>query len=195
MNNIYLEISKLSDKFREMSYGLCQDKEKINDAVQELMLYFMQMNPETLKGIWEKDGKDGLIRYGAVVLRRSLTSKRSPFYYKYEKYYTRVDRIRGNGSSSITRIDYAGDNTYYQNISNIAAEELETYQWQKLDQIDKQLDKLESWYDRELFKLYYYEEGNTLDSLAAKTKISRNSLFTTIDKVRTILKEQLNEDV
>ena len=53
MNKIYLEISKLSDKFREMSYGLCQDKEKINDAVQELMLYFMQMNPETLKGIWE----------------------------------------------------------------------------------------------------------------------------------------------
>ena len=70
MNNIYLEISKLSDKFREMSYGLCQDKEKINDAVQELMLYFMSMNPETLKGIWDKDGKDGLIRYGAVVLRR-----------------------------------------------------------------------------------------------------------------------------
>jgi len=194
MNNIYLEISKLSDKFREMSYGLCQDKEKINDAVQELMLYFMQMNPETLKGIWEKDGKDGLIRYGAVVLRRSLTSVRSPFYYKYEKYYTHIDRFMGNGSTSITNVDYGGDNNYYQNISNIANEELETYQWQKLDQIDKQLDKLDSWYDRELFKLYYYE-GNTLNSLAAKTKISRNSLFTTIDKVRTILKEQLNEDV
>jgi predicted DNA-binding protein YlxM (UPF0122 family) len=54
------------------------------------------------------------------------------------------------------------------------------------------LDKLDSWYDRELFKLYYYE-GNTLDSLAAKTKISRNSLFTTIDKVRDILKNKLNE--
>ena len=65
---------------------------------------------------------------------------------------------------------------------------------QKLEQIDRQLDKLESWYDRELFKLYYYE-GNTLDSLAAKTKISRNSLYTTIDKVRTILKKELNEDV
>ena len=58
--------------------------------------------------------------------------------------------------------------------------------------IDVELDKLDSWYDRELFKLYYYE-GNTLDSLAAKTKISRNSLFTTIDKVREILKKELNE--
>ena len=57
MNKIYLEISKLSDKFREMSYGITQDKERIDDAVQELMLYFLMMNAETLKNIWEKDGK------------------------------------------------------------------------------------------------------------------------------------------
>ena len=38
-------------------------------------------------------------------------------------------------------------------------------------------------------------QGETLDSLAAKTRISRNSLFTTIDKVRTILKKELNEDI
>ena len=69
------------------------------------------------------------------------------------------------------------------------------FKWlHKLEIIDVELDKLDNWYDRELFKLYYYE-GNTLDSLAKKTKISRNSLFTTIDKVRTILKNELNEDV
>ena len=38
MNKIYLEISNLSSKFREMCYGLTQDEEAINDAVQELML-------------------------------------------------------------------------------------------------------------------------------------------------------------
>jgi len=59
--------------------------------------------------------------------------------------------------------------------------------------IDNEIDKL-YWYDKELFKLYYYE-GNTLDSLAEKTKISRNSLFTTIDKVRNILKKKLNETI
>ena len=53
MTEIYLEISKLSDKFRTMCYGLTTDKEQIDDAVQELMMYFMQMNPETLKNIWE----------------------------------------------------------------------------------------------------------------------------------------------
>ena len=48
------------------------------------------------------------------------------------------------------------------------------------------------WYDAELFKLYYYE-NNTLDSLAEKTGISRNSIHTTISKVRKQLKENLNE--
>ena len=64
------------------------------------------------------------------------------------------------------------------------------YQWTKLEQIDEILDGLEYWYDREIFKLYYYK-GNTLDSLAKKTGISRNSLFTTIDKVRTKIKEEI----
>jgi len=63
----------------------------------------------------------------------------------------------------------------------------------KIEQIDKVLDDV-YWYDKKIFELYYYE-GNTLDSLAAKTKISRNSIFNTIDKVRTIIKKKINEDV
>ena len=157
------------------------------------MLYFLSMNPETLKGIWDKDGEEGIIRYGAVVLRRSLTSKRSPFYYKYKKYYTHMDSFRYNSSTTISDTDFTGNGNHYKDISNLPNEEV-SYQWTKLEEIDKALEGLDSWYDRELFKLFYYE-GNTLDSLAAKTKISRNSLFTTIDKVRTILKKKLNEDV
>ena len=194
MNKIYLEIAKLTDKFRTMSYRLTTDENKINEAVQELMLYFMQMNPTTLKSIYDKDGVDGLTRYGAVALRRALTSKRSNFYYKYEKYYTRIDSFTNNVSVSSNHLDYGNDNSYYMSLSNIPNAEVDNAQLHKLEIIDKQLDKLENWYDRELFKLYYYE-GNTLDSLAKKTKISRNSLFTTIDKVRTILKNELNEDV
>jgi len=191
MNKIYLEISKLSDKFRTMCYGITKDKEDIDNAVQELMMYFMQMNPETLKSIWKKDGQEGIIRYGAVVLRRALTSPRSPFYYKYKKYYSHIDN-----SIYTLSCTYSDDNLYFDNnvsksLHNIPNEEV-NYQWTKLEEIDKILDK-QNWYDRKLFQLYYYE-GNTLDSLAEKTKISRNSLFTTIDKVRTILKKELSED-
>tara|TARA_R110002033_G_scaffold94288_1_gene143416 strand:+ start:18 stop:557 length:540 start_codon:yes stop_codon:yes gene_type:complete len=179
MNKIYLEISNLSSKFREMCYGLTQDEEAINDAVQELMLYYLQMNPETLKGIWEKDGQDGLIRYGAVVLRRSLTSARSPFYYKYKKYYTHVQ--------DFYETDYTKGRQ--QTIYNMP-EVIEEYKWTKLEEIDQVLDK-QTWYDKKIFEIYY--SGETLDSLASKTGISRNSLFTTIDKVREILKKELNE--
>ena len=157
------------------------------------MLYFLQMNPDTLKGIWEKDGKEGLIRYGAVVLRRSLTSVRSPFYYKYEKYYTNIDNSVYSCSTTFNSDDVVYHHNNHKNLSNIPNQEVDSFQWEKLEQIDKVLEK-QTWYDKKIFELYYYE-GNTLDSLAAKTRISRNSLFTTIDKVREILKKELNEDV
>ena len=185
MTEIYLEISKLGDKFRTMCYGITKDKEQIDDSVQELMMYFMQMNPTTLKNIWEKDGQEGIIRYGAVVLRRALTSTRSPFYYKYKKYYTNLQYRTSNCTQSNL-------NDFYNSIYNTPEEVITEYQWQKLEKIDKELDKL-NWYDKKIFELYYYE-GNTLDSLAEKTRISRNSLFTTIDKVRTILKKELSDE-
>ena len=190
MNKIYLEISKLTDKFRTMAYGLTTDENKINEAVQELMLYFLHMNPSTLSSIWEKDGIDGITRYGAVALRRALTSTRSNFYYKYEKYYTHIDSSVYNSNSSDTNEYFIPDGCRYKDISNIPNKEVDNHKLNKLEEIDKALDDL-YWYDRELFKLYY--SGETLDSLAAKTKISRNSLFTTIDKERTILKKKLNE--
>ena len=184
MNNIYNEIAQLTDKFKDMCYGLTTDKNDIENAVQELMMYFLTMNKQVLKDIYTKDGKQGIIKYGAVVLKRALTSPRSPFYYKYKKFYT---NLQYNTSNS-TRENM---NDFYNNIYNVPETIVNEYQWQKLEQIDIELDKM-YWYDRDVFKLYYYE-GNTLDSLAEKTKISRNSLFITIDKVRTKLKEVLDE--
>ena len=192
MNKIYLEISKLGDKFRTMCYGITKDKERIDDAVQELFLYLMQMNPDVLKTIYEKDGIDGIIRYGAVVLKRALTSKRSPFYYKYEKYYSHIDSASYSSSTTFSRDDVTYNVANNKNIANLPNQE-ESEQWKKLQQIDVILDK-QNWYDKKIFELYYYEEGNTLDSLAKKTKISRNSLFTTIDKVRAILKKELADE-
>ena len=77
------------------------------------------------------------------------------------------------------------------NLYNIPNPE-EYVQWQKLELIDQALEDNFYWYDIDVFKLYYYE-GNTLTGLAKKTGISRNSLFTTIDKVREQLKEIFDE--
>ena len=193
MTDIYIEISKLTDKFRQMCYGLTNDENKINEAVQELMLYFLQMNQDTLRNIWEKDGKKGVLKYGAVALRRALRSPRSNFYYKYEKYYTHIYSNNFICSTTDDELNTFSSDSNYQNVYNIPQEEADNSSLEKLEKIDLALDQMH-FYDRELFKLYYYE-GNTLDSLAEKTRISRNSLFTTIDKVRNILKKKLNENV
>lgn len=189
MTEIYLEISKLSDKFRTMAFGLNPDENEVNEAVQELMIYFLQMNPETLKAIYDKDGIDGVTRYGAVALRRALTSPRSNYYYKYKKYYTHIDSL----TSAVTYDEMeTGETIPSKHLYNLPNDITNSYQWTSLEKIDSALDSF-SWYDRKIFELYYYEEGNTLDSLAKKTGISRNSLFTTIDKVRTELKHKLSE--
>ena len=188
MNDIYLEISKLSDKFRTMAYGLISDENEVNEAVQELLLYLLQMNPTTLKTIYEKDGIDGVTRYGAVALRRALTSPRSNYYYKYKKYYTHIDSL----TSAVTYDEMdSGETIPSKHLYNLPNELVDDYQWTSLEKIDKALESF-SWYDTKVFQLYYHE-NNTLDSLAKKTGISRNSLFTTIDKVRVQLKYKLNE--
>jgi hypothetical protein len=157
VNKIYEKIAALSSKFREMCYGLTKNKTNIDDAVQELMLYFLQMNPETLKNIYEKDGEKGIIRYGAVVLKRALTSPRSPFYYKYKKYYNHICSFyHTNNSQTFKEIK--------KQLSNLPEKKEVNYKQVKLEQIDKVLDDV-YWYDKKVFELYYYE-NNTLDSLA-----------------------------
>ena len=121
-----------------------------------------------------------------------MTSTRSNFYYKYEKYYTRIDHFSHNCSTTYSNDSVCHSVSNNKNISNLPNEEVDNSSLKKLELIDKELDKL-YWYDRELFNLYY--SGETLDSVAAKTNISRNSIFTSIDKVRNILKKQLNENV
>ena len=111
--------------------------------------------------------------------------------HKYEKYYTHIDSSCFNTNYTMSSSDLAYNINSNKNIENIPNEKVNDYQWKKLEEIDKALEDF-TWYDKKIFELYYYE-GNTLDSLAAKTSISRNSLFTTIDKVREMLKKKLNE--
>jgi len=87
-----------------MCFGLTKDKTDIDNAVQELFIYFLE-RPELVKKIYTKDGLDGITRYGAVVLRRALTSVRSPFYYQYKKYYTHLDLMASNITYHDTEFD------------------------------------------------------------------------------------------
>ena len=184
MNDIYNILAKLLPKYKGVAALYTKDKNEIDDSVQELFLYLMQMNVQVLKDIYERDGEEGLLKYGAVALKRALTSKRSAYYYKYKKYYTNLKTMNYKSNST--------QDNFHKSIYNMPEEIRINHQWEKLEKIDKELDKLH-WYDKQIFELYYYEDY-TLDRLAKETKISRNSLFTTIDKVRDILKKELADE-
>ena len=170
------------------------------DMLNEVLLLEDVIRPHKFMEIYYNnqkiEGYDAIIprigssvtRYGAVALRRALTSPRSNYYYKYKKYYTHIDSL----TSAVTYNEMeTGETIPSKHLYNLPNEITNDYQWTSLEKIDKALESF-SWYDTKVFQLYYHE-SNTLDSLAKKTGISRNSLFTTIDKVRVQLKHKLNE--
>lgn len=179
-NTIINEVAVHRQRFVYSAKRYCKNINEIDNAVQELFLYFYKMNEDTLLRIYDLDGVEGVIRYGCVALRRALTSPRSAYYYQYRKYYNHVNDINTEQEAN--------------NINNLPTpEDTEGLsKWELLEKIDVALDSM-YWYDADVFRLYY-NEGYTLTSLAQKTGISRNSLFTTIDKTRNELKNLLNDE-
>tara|TARA_R110002012_G_scaffold62994_2_gene165850 strand:- start:239 stop:775 length:537 start_codon:yes stop_codon:yes gene_type:complete len=172
IKEIYKLIAKNRNRFVVVASRYTEDKNVIDEVVQEQMLYFMQMNKETLIDIYNKDGIEGIVKYGAVAIHRAITSSRSNYYYKYRKYYTKIVE------ADITQVPEFKDDLYKKKL---------------IHKVEKELENM-YWYDKKVFEVYY-NESHTLDSLAEKTGISRNSLFTTIKKVRTQLKEILDNEI
>lgn len=172
IKKIYKLIADNRNRFVAVASRYTEDKNVIDEVVQEQMLYFMQMNQETLIDIYNKDGIEGIVKYGAVAIHRAITSSRSNYYYKYRKYYTKIVE------ADITQVPEFKDDLYKKKL---------------IHKVEKELESM-YWYDKKVFEVYY-NESHTLDSLAEKTGISRNSLFTTIKKVRTQLKEILDNEI
>ncbi len=181
IKDIYKLLAKNRHRLIVVAKQYTDDETTIDDVVQEQLLYFMQMNQQTLMDIYEKDGLEGLIKYGAVAIYRSLHSNTSSYFYKYRKYYTKINDGLGenNFTADITQIPNQVDEHEYKN--------------QLLKTIEEKLEKM-YWYDSRVFKIYY-EEKHTLDSLAKKTGISRNSLHSTIKKVRKKLLKILDDEI
>jgi len=173
MNNIQKILADERIRLEEMCRLYETDTNRIDDIIQETYLVLLEMNQDMLNKIYNTDGINGLMKYCHIIIRRFCCYTKNKFYYKYNKYYERVSTT--------------------QDLSKITYRETDSTVTEKmLTELDNAVEGL-YWYDREVLKLYYYE-GHTLDSLAKKTGISRNSLFNTIDKVRKELKEVLSNE-
>tara|TARA_R110000744_G_scaffold117562_3_gene219820 strand:- start:155 stop:718 length:564 start_codon:yes stop_codon:yes gene_type:complete len=175
-DDVYDAIASSYPKFKDVALNICNDEDKASDVVQMTMEALLKMPKETLQDIYNKGG---LLWYTIRIINLNIKSKTSRYYYKYNKYYERID---GNTCNS----SYSPD--FYENKA-IETERSTTHI--RLDAIDELIKEV-YWYDRELF-LTYYKGGYTLDTLAKKTGISRTSIFYTIKKVRKFLKENIND--
>tara|TARA_R110000764_G_scaffold228093_1_gene318445 strand:+ start:446 stop:1009 length:564 start_codon:yes stop_codon:yes gene_type:complete len=174
--DVYKALASGYDKYKEVALNICSDEDKASDVVQMVMEACLKMPKATLQDIYDKDG---LLWYIIRMISLNIKSKTSRYYYKYNKYYELIDG--SNCSKTYMPEHYEnkpGDNS--RSSTHI-----------RLDGIDDLLSNL-YWYDRELF-LTYYRDAYTLDSLAAKTGISRTSIFNTLKKVRDYIKDNIDD--
>jgi DNA-directed RNA polymerase specialized sigma24 family protein len=174
--DVYKALASGYDKYKEVAFNICGDEDKASDVVQMVMEACLKMPKETLQDIYNKDG---LLWYVIRMISLNIKSKTSRYYYKYNKYYELFD-------SNTSDLTYSPDN-----YENKPGDDNRSGTHIRLDGIDDLLSNL-YWYDRELF-LTYYRDSYTLDSLAAKTGISRTSIFNTLKKVRNYIKENIDE--
>ena len=163
------EYSKLLD----IAKNICK-----TDFAEDLLheaLYATLRYPEDKIEFIKNDGK--LFFFVARIMANMYHSKTSTYYYKIARFY---DMHTLQDCTKMSKFIFTNDTAQQENI----------------ELIESILDEL-YWYDRELFKLYYFGEldGNkyTLQSLADKTGISRRSIFTTIKNVKTYIKRRINE--
>lgn len=171
-----IALGELLPELRAVAYNINPDRNKADDAVSMVIESMLKMDRELLQDIHDKGG---LKWYAIRAITLNLKSSTSRYYYKYKKYYEKVDTNISNSTYSVH---------YYENNPNVYLDNDDDI---NLEAIDNLLQDL-YWYDSKLF-ITYYKGGYTLDSLSKKTGISRMSIFNTIKKVKKYLKDNVNE--
>jgi hypothetical protein len=172
-----IALGELLPKLKEVAYNINPDTNKADDAVSMVIESMLNMDRNTLQDIYDKGG---LLWYAIRCITLNLGSKTSRYYYKYNKYYEKIDSNVSNSTYSVH---------CYENNAEIYENNNKDINLEAINNLLKDL----YWYDRELF-ITYYKGGYTLDKLSDKTGISRMSIFNTIKKVKRFLKEHVNEE-
>ena len=159
-------------KLLNIAKNICKT-DYAEDLLHECILAMYQYPTDELQSIKE-NGR--LFFFGARIMANMYHSKTSRYYYKIKKYNQQhIDQSDTNLDEFIFTNE--ADKEHIEMIHNILNDMY--------------------WYDRELFKLYYFGNNNgtkfTYTSLANRTGISRRSIFYTIKNVKKHIKEKINE--
>ena len=112
------------------------------------------------------------------IMINNFNSKTSRFYYKFKKYY----------QHKTPNVNFKDTKDTTPSIHTIEAKkEVE----RQLQFIDNQLNTIH-WFDAQVFKIYYFD-NHSLNTMAKATRISRNTLYKSINIAKKHLKENLNK--
>lgn len=165
MLNNYL--TKNYDKLKDMAFNIA--KEKSDDLLSFVIEELYKCEKDRINEIITKKQ---MTFYIARVMVNQFYSKTSRYYYKYKKYYEyHIVEI----NDSITK--QVPDDTKEKKIFE-----------ERLNWVEKELKKLH-WFDAEIFKLYY-KNSHSLNSLSRATKINRNTIYHSINKVKKHLNNE-----
>ena len=161
------------DKLLNIAKNICKT-DYAEDLLHECFEAILKYPKEEVEFI-KQDGK--LFFFGARIMANMYHSKTSRYYYKIKKYnQEHID----NQDTNLDNFIFTNDNSAQDSMLRIEKVLKEMY-----------------WYDRELFRLYYYGDNDgttyTYTTLAEKTGISRRSIFYTIKNVKNKIKKTINE--
>ncbi len=149
-----------------MAYNVCGGNGDQDDLLSVVIEELLNADQEKINTIIQKKQ---ITFYIARIMMNQYYSKTSRYYYEYRKYYElAVTEINNEITKSST-----DDND-------------QALRQEYVKKIQKVLDNCH-WFDRQIFKLYYMKD-HSLNSLAKVTKIDRNTIYHTINRVKKFLK-------
>ena len=181
-----MDINNLIKKTYNKLYAIALQVSNERDAYEllhEALLVVLEYKEKGKEDKLKNLNKKNILFFVSKIMTSMYWSNTSRYYYKHRKFYRHI--VLANYNSIISQ-DFIFNNKEGKELIE-----------KKLQFIDNVLSRI-YWYDRELFKLYYFGEQNgkkySLTSLAKKTGISRNSIFNTIKNVRELIKDKIKEN-
>ena len=152
------------------AYNLTQDKDKAEELVQELYLKLMEM--ENLHKIVYNETDLNLF-YLYKILKSSF-----------------LNNVKSLQKANVTALKpEVIDNTPEEQYDVHRDENTERL----LELVDKTLSDEMTWFDSKLF-ITYIEENHSIQSLHNATKISKNAIFTSLRKTKTLIKQKAQDE-
>jgi RNA polymerase sigma factor (sigma-70 family) len=182
---ILQQLAKRNDEWIKVAFSICRDEHMAKEMVQ--IMYFRMLKYVSDTSRIMIDGKINKI-YIYVTLRnifyKMKNDKKKITKYEFKEFDTFDD--------SFDTTKYNTDLTYsYED--QIDANKMEQANEKIMKMIEDEIETWH-WYDKKLFRLYYYTDYSLRD-IAKKTNISLTSIFNSCKNYKQIIAEKFGEDI